>query len=858
MDKDTWVIENLVPKNEAPRRLRKNVTVVDVFKATRKIKFTLCVMGYWAIFMPPYNIARLSALTREAGYHTRIFDFNIDTYYDLMEADPEMEGAYKPANYWWWQDQHYYKVVHPTYEPILRKYIDKILEEDVDILGFSLYYTNLLATKWVITEIKKRKPDITIIVGGPECTEGHFTLPEGVDYYFVGESEQNILDFLGNWENGIKPTEPKIGSLYSDMRIDIDSLPYPDYSDFDLTKYWSKNAICAEISRGCVAKCTYCSEVWYWKFRDRGAQTVVDELEYQVKTYGVQFVSFVDSLMNGNLKEFRRFCEELVKRNLGITWWGYARIDGRMDLEFYKLMKAAGCQGFNYGIESGSDKVLVAVNKKNTVAEINQNLIDSEIAGMKVNACWVIGAPGEDIEAVTHSLNLLWNHRSRIAAVSPGPGLGDNMGSAYDDREKFNISERNASWLGGWYTLDMLNTKLHRHIRIKSTHIWLQICEDFGGTMANVHSVGDITKHYDVKFDSEYINDQIVYENFDYNIIQSGLGVFADSVMNEIFGLLRILWRVRGGYEINIRFNSELDHADFIFAIAPDTHTFVSDIWFKIDDLGNYAVKNYYKFENKDKQVKEPNFEYTFENNGKWSESTKTQARKVFFIKQERIEKGLLPLESSLSSVSIPERFALREVAKNLDAGSVVVDAYAGLGGRACIMSHSNKQLDIHSIERFDRNSLKEEFDNMEPWLWEQLVELCTTTQSNHDPATKLLNGIKDNFTIDPTGEQSWKFVTEKYSNIHLNKINNITDLVDWNKEVDVCILKIYDENELDQHIKFWSKHIKTTGTLIAHPFNKNLSAAIFKKFNELIETDWKVVKQEDNMIFLQRKIIEA
>jgi hypothetical protein len=71
-------------------------------------------------------------------------------------------------------------------------------------------------------------------------------------------------------------------------------------------------------------------------------------------------------------------------------------------------------------------------------------------------------------------------------------------------------------------------------------------------------------------------------------------------------------------------------------------------------------------------------------------------------------------------------------------------------------------------------------------------------------------------------------------------------------------LLKIYDENELDQHIKFWSKHLKPTGTLIAHPFNENLSAAIFKKFNELIETDWMIVRQEDNMLFLQRKIIQA
>ena len=429
--------------------------------------------------MPPYNIARLSSLIREAGYLTKVYDFNVESYHALIQANPDLEDAWNGANYWWWQSHEYFKRIHPTYEPILKEYLEVLLSDNPDIIGFSCYYTNIMATRWMVKEIKKVRPDITIILGGPECHEAYFKMPSEVDYYFIGESEQNILDFLGNWEQGIKPEQPAIGGLYSDTRIDIDSLPYPDYSDFDLSKYWGKDSICAEISRGCVAKCSYCTEVYYWKFRDRGATTVVDELEYQVKKYNIGFVSFVDSLMNGNLKEFRKFCEELIKRNLKIKWWGYARADGRMDLEFYKIMRESGAQGFNYGIESGSDKVLKAVNKKNTVAEINQNIIDSAKVGMRVSACWVIGAPGEDIEAINHSFNMLWNHRARIYAVSPGIGLGDNYGSAYDDREKFNINPRNKPWLGGWYTLDLTNTKLHRFIRVKFMHIWLQLCKDY-------------------------------------------------------------------------------------------------------------------------------------------------------------------------------------------------------------------------------------------------------------------------------------------------------------------------------------------------------------------------------------------
>lgn len=619
-DRDIWFVDNILPKNEKPRKQRRNVKSVDVSSAFRKTKLAVCVLGCWAIFMPPYNIARLVALTRRAGYHTHSYDFNVDSYYVLKEANPKLSEAWNSSNYWWWQiEKEYLNRIHPTYEKILSKYVDTLLSTNPDIIGISTYYTNIHPTNWVVRELKRRRPDVTIVLGGPECNEKLYVPINEVDYYFIGESEQNILDFLENWENGIKPEKKAIGSLYSDTRINIDSLPYPDYSDFDLTRYLGKNSICAEISRGCIAKCSYCTEVYYWKYRDRDPIVVVDEIEYQVKKYNVDFISFVDSLMNGNLKQLRAICEEIIKRGIKIHWWGYARADGRMDLDYYKTLAAAGCQGFNYGIESGSDKVLKAVNKKNTVAEINQNLIDSEKAGMKVSACWVVGAPGEDIEAFNHSFNMFWNHRTRIMATSPGPGLGDNWGSAYDNREKFNINPRTKSWMGGWYSLDFTNTRLHRHIRIKLLHIWIELCNQFGGSITNIHGQKGINDHFIVKFDSNKVADTVKYETFNYNIVNSGLGVFEDSVMNEVFGFLRILWRVKGGYKINIAFNDELDHRDFIFCITTNTYSYNADLWFVIDDEGNYKADFEFEFINKDtKNIAGNGFNYNYNQSGRW------------------------------------------------------------------------------------------------------------------------------------------------------------------------------------------------------------------------------------------------
>jgi hypothetical protein len=858
MDKDTWIAENLIPKNTEIANIRKprlNVKSVGVNIGHRKTKVTLCVLGSWAIYMPPYNLARLISLIREAGYNTQVYDFNVESHYSLKEANIDLADAWNGANYWWWKGDEYYKRIHPTYEPILKEYLEILLADDPDIIGFSTYYTNLLPTKWMISEIKKRKPEITIIMGGPECHEKYYKKPTDVDYYFIGESEQNILDFLENWENGIKPIVPAIGSLYSDTRIDIDSLPYPDYSDFDLSKYWGKNSICAEISRGCIAKCSYCTEVYYWKFRDRGSNNVVDELEYQVKKYGITFVSFVDSLMNGNLKEFRNFCQELVDRKLGINWWGYARADGRMDLEFYKLMKAAGAQGFNYGIETGSDKVLKAINKKNTVAEINQNIIDSAKVGMKVSACWVIGAPGEDIEAFTHSFNMLWNHRARIIACSPGPGLGDNPGSAYDDREKYNINPRNKPWLGGWYTLDLTNTKLHRHIRIKLMHIWLYLCKEYGGTITNVHSSeGDITDHFQLSFDSEYINDQVEYENFNFNIINSGQGVFADSVMNEAFGFFRMLWRARGGFEISLNFNSELDHRDFIFAIEPDTHTYTADLNFKIDDAGNFFTKCNFNFINKNTKVIDlTGFNYSYENSGKWTESTKTKINKIFYIKSEMINSPIiLPIESCLSPIPVPARQLLMEIASDLKPNSNIIEINSGLGAKAAIMANANKNINIHSIEIF-QGSVKADFDAVQAWVRDQMYDACLENNIDSNIGVKLLDDLNKDFQIDPSGKTAWKRVTSRFSNIILHEGNSPQDYTDWNIPIDVCLLNVDKNPKLLYNYNFWSSHMRLGSYLISNLYHEIYHPEVFKEINLLLNIGWEVHEKIESMIVLKK-----
>lgn len=638
-------------QEDVQRNKRQGVESISIHHATRKTSITFVIAAMWAPLMPPYNLARLIGITREAGYKTYAFDFNIESYHFLKFENEDMKDAWEPGSYWWWDSKEQFdEKVFPHYQDLLDEYVDQILETESDIVGFTVYITNIHSTNYIASQLKKLRPDITILYGGPECMRLNadkllFDQAPWVDYFFVGESEQNIFDFLENWEKEIKPKNKIIGSLFGKKRADIDSFPFPDYTDFDLHMYKIPNAVCTELTRGCVARCTYCEEVWYWKFRDREGHKVVDEIMTQYKNHGTTFVFFADSLMNGNIKGYRDFLEAKVKADpeMKVSWVGYLRADKRMDDDFYKLMHDAGAKSFNYGFESGSQKVLDSVNKKNKVEDIEANIILSEKHKINTVALWIIGAPEEDHEAFAHSLNLLWNHRRRIHSVSPGTGLLDLPGTAYDDREKFNLNERRLGWIGGWWTKDLLNTRLHRYLRVKHMHMWIKICNDYempkihedgdnlNKRIQNSHDCGDINKHFHIEHTiaEEDANVNIPYEyDFDYNIIKSDLGPFQNSLMNEVFVLLRMIWRARGAFKITLNYNntpSGLDSKDFEYMFShfegAFSYYYVSEVNFNIDEDGNFEIHNKYSYkelEHNPVDNEDRSFEYEYKSKGKW------------------------------------------------------------------------------------------------------------------------------------------------------------------------------------------------------------------------------------------------
>lgn len=551
------------------RPIQKNLTPVSIqHSVTRKTRVVLALLPEWGAHIAPYNLARITALSRAAGFETRCYDINVDCY---SKIDQAYWDNYKD---WKWTHDDYYTEIHPLIEPILNSYIEKIVDFDPHVVGFSIFTTSNKATTWMIQQIRQRLPNVKILAGGPSATQGRIENTDIIDHIVVGEGEAIFLELMEKIEAGI-PITQKFFEHDKNVRIDLDSLPYPDYSDMDLSLY-QQHGVAAELSRGCVAKCQFCSETTFWRYRGRSSNCILDEIEYQYKTKGIQSVWFIDSLVNGNLKELLAFSQGLIDRKISITWMGYARCDKRMDLEYCKVLKAAGCHMLSFGIESGSQHVLDLMKKNVKVIDIEQNLHNFTLAGIIPHSNWIIGYPGEELKDIADTFTLLWRSRNTnlfgrsntTCQVGFDAPLGKN-------REHFGIDSYQLAHQ--WKTKDFTNTIFHRIIRYKSLHVLLNNLiknRKHNHPVINERPNIEDPKHCVLKYDPRNIVDEIPYENFDYEIIKIDSHTLNKTVVNEIWPLLRVLWLSVGPYELELKFDPAIDTEEFGIFNLPRMNSF--------------------------------------------------------------------------------------------------------------------------------------------------------------------------------------------------------------------------------------------------------------------------------------------
>ena len=550
----------------AKPNVQKNLTDVSIYRAERNTDLMLILLPEWSANFPPFNLARLSAVAKQAGYNSQILDINVQCFRKWVNelrpnklVDFEMWNS---GSSWRWVDENYYRYIHPLFEAIFVDNLEKIIEYNPTAVGFTMYQFNEEPVKWMIQYLKKRLPNIKVIVGGSNVQHGWFQMQPYYDYVVNGEGEEAILKILDEIENNILHTEPSYIKQPVEQRINLNNLPMPDYESIDFNAYEIPNGALSELSRGCTAKCTFCEETHFWKYRQRQAIDALKEIEWLYYNKGTDIVWFIDSLVNGNLKELRAFAKGVVAKGLKIKWTGYARCDGRMNFQYMKDLADSGCVSLNYGCETGSQKILNDIDKGVTVAEMEQNFRDGKAVGISAATNWIVGFPTETYQDFADTMTFLWRNRN-MNISNIGTGMGFGMGAETivgQNPERFNLSGQ--KYLGYWITKDFKVSGSHVLTRLKSFHILIDhLVTDLPFDCTRRP---DITRyHYDIEFEDDTILNDISYEKFDYDIIKTNINPYADSLVNEIWPVLRVLWKARGGFTITVRFSPELDNKEF-------------------------------------------------------------------------------------------------------------------------------------------------------------------------------------------------------------------------------------------------------------------------------------------------------
>ncbi|MEO0072227.1 MAG: radical SAM protein [candidate division WOR-3 bacterium] len=330
------------------------------------------------------------------------------------------------------------------------EFIQKIIEFDPQVAGFTSYSYNFHRACKLARKLKQKKPNIINIFGGYHVS---FCLEESkkpfIDFIVIGEGEITTLELInalndGNEVNNIKGIayfnrgEIKITSRRNRIKhldnlpfalrdekilknLKVDGLMYPPPS-------MQRNPALIFSSRGCPYNCYYCaSPRFYGSYVSyRSIKNVAKELKTLNEQFGTNVFYFTDLTFNLNKNYVRNLCKQIIQEKLKIYWYVLCRPDN-LDEETIKLMKAAGCTKIGFGIDSVSNKILKHINRKISIeklADVFQMVSDH---GIIVRATMMFGFPWDTSDTYEYSLNLLNKlpiDEIRIAIFAPYPGTG--------------------------------------------------------------------------------------------------------------------------------------------------------------------------------------------------------------------------------------------------------------------------------------------------------------------------------------------------------------------------------------------------------------------------------------------------
>lgn len=358
-------------------------------------------------------------------------------------------------------DFFFSQIIHPEVIDDIYYLIDycttEIKKHEPKIIALSLLvYSCQIFTKWLCANLRYRCPHARIVIGGTGIKNfiadinGEFCLQVKklglIDDYISGDGDISFVEYAkGNRDY------PGINTSNWLVIPDLNAIPVPDFSDYDFDSY-PKDVIPINDSRGCVKNCEFCDVIEYWtKFQFRSADNIFSEMIYQSKKLGRYKFAFRSSLVNGNLKEFKKLLDLITQHNQThtadqqISWegWFIVRSATQHPEELWQKIKQSNGTLF-VGVESVVQRIRNQLGKTFLDEDLDFQLDVAQRHQVPLVLLMIVAYPTETLEDYEFTKQWFRDHKQyagnsvkavnlSFASILPGTQLKRNS-------EKYNIT----------------------------------------------------------------------------------------------------------------------------------------------------------------------------------------------------------------------------------------------------------------------------------------------------------------------------------------------------------------------------------------------------------------------------------
>lgn len=373
---------------------------------------------------PPLGTLYAASYIREKGYQVALFD--------AMLAESEEEWAKS-------LDEH-----QPQYAVIY--------EDNFNYLS-KMCLSRMREAAFTMIQMAKKR-GCTVILCGADVTD-HYDkyLEQGADYCILGEGEETLAELLNQLSAG-KEAREVVGlvsrhSLLGTRRPDIkniDSLPFPAWDLVDVQKYkklwlerhgyFSMNMV---TTRGCPYHCNWCAKpIWGQRYNSRSPENVAAEMKWLKENFAPDHIWFADDIFGLKPNWVERFAELLIEKDAVIPFKCLKRADLVTEKTAAALAKA-GCKIVWVGAESGSQKILDAMDKGDKVEDIYRAAERLHANGIQVGFFLQFGYPGETWDDVQLTLKMVRECTPDDIGISVSYPL---PGTKFYERVKLELGEK--------------------------------------------------------------------------------------------------------------------------------------------------------------------------------------------------------------------------------------------------------------------------------------------------------------------------------------------------------------------------------------------------------------------------------